>query len=94
MHTVIAAECTGCELCLPACPVDCIDLISPTLESTSYHADPRYRDRARDRYLNRNQRLSLEKSASLAKIQKNSIEKRRSYVQEALARVKAKKSLG
>jgi len=27
MHTVIAEECTGCELCLPACPVDCIDLI-------------------------------------------------------------------
>jgi len=27
MHTVIADECTGCELCLPPCPVDCIDLV-------------------------------------------------------------------
>ena len=27
MHTVIESECTGCELCLPPCPVDCIDLI-------------------------------------------------------------------
>jgi electron transport complex protein RnfB len=27
MHTIIADECTGCELCLPPCPVDCIDLI-------------------------------------------------------------------
>ena len=26
MHTVIEAECTGCELCLAPCPVDCIDL--------------------------------------------------------------------
>ncbi|MDH5227536.1 MAG: iron-sulfur protein, partial [Gammaproteobacteria bacterium] len=26
MHTVIAAQCTGCELCLPPCPVDCIEL--------------------------------------------------------------------
>ena len=26
MHTVIASECTGCELCLPPCPVDCITL--------------------------------------------------------------------
>jgi electron transport complex protein RnfB len=26
MHTVIAALCTGCELCVPACPVDCIEL--------------------------------------------------------------------
>jgi electron transport complex protein RnfB len=24
---VIEAECTGCELCLPPCPVDCIDLL-------------------------------------------------------------------
>ena len=26
MHTVIASECTGCELCLPPCPVDCISM--------------------------------------------------------------------
>jgi len=24
MHTVIASECTGCELCVAPCPVDCI----------------------------------------------------------------------
>jgi electron transport complex protein RnfB len=29
MHTVIAEHCTGCELCLPPCPVDCIDLVTP-----------------------------------------------------------------
>jgi electron transport complex protein RnfB len=23
---VIAAECTGCELCIPPCPVDCIEM--------------------------------------------------------------------
>ena len=27
MHTVIADECTGCDLCLPPCPVDCIDMV-------------------------------------------------------------------
>ena len=27
MHTVIASECTGCDLCVEPCPVDCIDLI-------------------------------------------------------------------
>ena len=26
MHTVITHHCTGCELCLPPCPVDCINL--------------------------------------------------------------------
>ena len=26
MHTVIEAQCTGCELCLSPCPVDCIEI--------------------------------------------------------------------
>jgi electron transport complex protein RnfB len=26
MHTVIASECTGCELCIAPCPVDCITM--------------------------------------------------------------------
>jgi len=31
MHTVVAPMCTGCELCVPACPVDCIvlDVVAP-----------------------------------------------------------------
>ena len=29
MHTVIADYCTGCELCLPPCPVDCIAMVAP-----------------------------------------------------------------
>ncbi len=27
MHVVIEPLCTGCELCVPACPVDCIVLM-------------------------------------------------------------------
>ena len=26
LHTVLQSECTGCELCIPPCPVDCIEL--------------------------------------------------------------------
>lgn len=26
MHTVIGASCTGCELCVAPCPVDCITM--------------------------------------------------------------------
>jgi electron transport complex protein RnfB len=35
MTTVIAEECTGCDLCLPVCPVDCIDMveIKPTFRT-------------------------------------------------------------
>jgi electron transport complex protein RnfB len=28
MHTVIESQCTGCELCLPPCPVDCIGMVA------------------------------------------------------------------
>jgi electron transport complex protein RnfB len=27
MHTVLTASCTGCDLCLLPCPVDCIDMV-------------------------------------------------------------------
>jgi len=27
MHTVITQECTGCDLCVEPCPVDCIDML-------------------------------------------------------------------
>ena len=32
MHTVVAELCTGCELCVAPCPVDCIVML-PILES-------------------------------------------------------------
>ncbi len=37
MHSVLTDLCTGCELCIPPCPVDCIDLVEdtqPILNST------------------------------------------------------------
>jgi electron transport complex protein RnfB len=27
MHTVLTGFCTGCDLCVPPCPVDCIDMV-------------------------------------------------------------------
>ena len=36
MHTIIAAHCTGCELCIPVCPVDCIELINVSGEATGW----------------------------------------------------------
>jgi electron transport complex protein RnfB len=35
MHTVIESECTGCNLCIPPCPVDCIHIfeVQPTVRS-------------------------------------------------------------
>ncbi|MEO2175481.1 MAG: 4Fe-4S dicluster domain-containing protein, partial [bacterium] len=33
MHVVIEKECTGCDLCIPPCPVDCIDLVATRSQS-------------------------------------------------------------
>jgi len=35
MTTIIADECTGCDLCIPVCPVDCIYVLEvvPTLST-------------------------------------------------------------
>jgi electron transport complex protein RnfB len=38
MHAIIASHCTGCELCLPPCPVDCIGLI-PVEVNSQWTAD-------------------------------------------------------
>ena len=40
MHTVIASECTGCDLCVDPCPVDCIEM-RPAEETTvgTWHWD-------------------------------------------------------
>lgn len=35
MHTVIGALCTGCELCVAPCPVDCITM-ADTAPATSW----------------------------------------------------------
>ena len=33
MHTVAAELCTGCELCIAPCPVDCITMVAVSAES-------------------------------------------------------------
>jgi len=38
MHTVIEPYCTGCELCIPVCPVDCIALEPVDANLTGWHA--------------------------------------------------------
>ena len=37
-HTVIEPHCTGCELCIAGCPVDCISLENVTGEQTGWAA--------------------------------------------------------
>lgn len=88
MHTVIAAECTGCELCVSPCPVDCIDMV--TIEENEY-AQKEKADYARSRFQAREKRLAQEKTARYAARLNESLQKKRSYIEEAIARARTKK---
>jgi Na+-translocating ferredoxin:NAD+ oxidoreductase subunit B len=61
MHTVIAPYCTGCELCLPVCPVDCIALENASGARTGWNAwSAAQADEARQRYEARTARKQRE----------------------------------
>ena len=82
MHTVIAGECTGCGLCVPPCPVDCISM--PEIVSTPT-ADERRRRAAghKLRYAARNLRLERERAPGRPVPPENASERRK---REAVAR--------
>jgi electron transport complex protein RnfB len=61
MHTVIAAWCTGCELCLPPCPVDCI-----SLAPVASLPDP---DLSRERHALRALRLARDEAERAARME-------------------------
>ena len=65
MHTVIAAECTGCKLCLPPCPVDCITM-TETGDAWTHEERVRRARQYRRRYEARMERLERERAERLA----------------------------
>ena len=90
MHTVIASICTGCDLCVPPCPVDCIDMVA--LADTPSEDDERTKaNNARLRFQTRQYRLDRERIVSNAPRIEINIAKKKSYIEEAIARAKAKK---
>jgi electron transport complex protein RnfB len=97
MHAIISHECTGCGLCVPPCPVDCIEMV--TLAEPDYDQDlarQRFNDKQtrllRDEHQKqqayREKRLLTKNSAN----QSQDVKAKQDYIQQALARVKAKKT--
>lgn len=89
MHAVITAECTGCELCVPACPVDCIDMMTLILSEPADDKKTKT-NQYRKRFYARQHRLAQEKAAKKTSLQHGSLLKKKSYIQDAIARAKAK----
>ncbi|RUR13125.1 RnfABCDGE type electron transport complex subunit B [Legionella sp. km772] len=97
MHVILAQECTGCGLCVEPCPVDCIEMVD--IPNADYD-----RDRARARFHAKTTRLlRLEHEqqqqyrekrllAQQSSNQQQDVQAKQDYIQQALARVKAKKN--
>jgi electron transport complex protein RnfB len=99
MHTVIARECTGCELCLPPCPVDCIAMI-PVAFTSGGGPWPEYPQvdtaRWRRRTEKRLERLARNRqrrarNTKAATVLPNDRKKIRADIRAAIERVKARK---
>lgn len=97
MHAVIAHECTGCGLCVAPCPVDCIEMV--TVTEPDYDVDTarlrfnakqtrQLRDEHEQQQAYREKRQLVLQSVN----NKQDTQAKNEYIQQALARVKAKKS--
>ncbi len=98
MHAVIAHECTGCGLCVAPCPVDCIEMVA--LPEPDYDIDTaRKRFNAKKtrqlREEHEQQQAYREKRRLALKTVDHSqeMQAKNDYIQQALARVKAKQIL-
>ncbi|STY27971.1 electron transport complex protein [Legionella wadsworthii] len=96
MHAVIDHECTGCGLCVGPCPVDCIEMVTiPQINYDKELARKRFNDKQTRilREEHEKQNAYREKRQLALKVDKNQeIRAKQDYIQQALARVKAKKS--
>jgi len=72
MHTVLPALCTGCDLCVPPCPMDCIAMVPVAPPRAWTRADA---DASRARFESRKQRLVHESDDNDARLQAKAIAK-------------------
>lgn len=96
MHVVISHECTGCGLCIEPCPVDCIELLD--LETVQYdkHSAEIHHQAKKIRLL-QDEKIKQQKYREKRLLAKQDVSEqqdilaKRDYIQQALARVQAKK---
>ena len=91
MHTVVTELCSGCDLCVPPCPVDCIAMVPAQAEDAVW--DLARADAARERFEGRAARLERERKerALRARRADPGAEKKRAIVQAAIERARARR---
>lgn len=97
MHAVLTHECTGCGLCVEPCPVDCIEMVDlpeaqydVNLARTRYNAK---QTRALKAEHEQQQQYRAKRQLSLkADHEAQDIQAKQDYIQQAMARFKAKKA--
>ena len=97
MHGILSHECTGCGLCVSPCPVDCIEMVEvPIAEYDKNRARVRFHaKKSRLLRLEQQQQQLYREKKLLAKQndnQRQDMQAKQDYIQQALARVKAKKN--
>lgn len=90
MHTVISNACTGCELCVTPCPMDCIEMQIIEKPLTK-HEQQVHAESSRNRFNQRQSRLQAQKHYDAKKINHKKIDARKTYINDAIQRVKMKK---
>jgi electron transport complex protein RnfB len=79
----VPSLCTGCDLCVPPCPVDCISMLPVTGEATGWAAwSQEQADAARARHDFRSERLQREKEENDARLAAKALEKLRAVTAE------------
>lgn len=98
MHSIIASECTGCDLCVPPCPMDCI-------LSKTYDAPQDAGDRWQEYSANETEKFRARTNQRLVRLAKNTSQEEnkqtqlnldsaqiKSEIKDALQRVQEKKA--
>ncbi len=97
MHTVVTELCSGCDLCVLPCPVDCIDMVTATLADATW--DRARADAARERFEQRGARLERERRERAERLAARALkakedpdaEKKRAIIQAAIERARARR---
>ena len=97
MHTVVTELCSGCDLCVAPCPVDCIAMVTATGADATW--DRARAHAARERFERRRSRHERERRERAERLAQRALqakedpdaEKKRAIIQAAIERARERR---